>query len=92
MPKIQLQKPYKISQHKLARYSSHYSIPAEKCLLIPVRSYEDEVACDVRWEDDNGVLHLRENLIFSAANIERIDALQNMPLYELWQHYEGAYH
>jgi hypothetical protein len=84
---IRLKQPYKIAQHKLKRYSLHYNIPADNCLVIPVKDYGDDVACDVRWEDDNGELQMKERLFFKAENIEPIDGIRNYLLHELWAHY-----
>lgn len=87
---IHLRKPYKILPHKTKRYAQHYQIPAETCLVIPLRDYGDEVACDVRWEDDNGELQMKEQVIFNTENLEPINKLINTELYELWEHYYGA--
>jgi len=90
MPTVQLNKPYKISFHKLKRYTAHYGIPADKCVVIPKRYYDEDVACDVRWEDNNGELQVKELLFFASDNIEPVNALSHFHLYELWQHYHGS--
>jgi hypothetical protein len=86
---VQLNKPYKISFHKIKRYSAHYGIPAEKCVVIPMRSYGEECVCDVRWEDANGELQVKERLFIAAENIEPLNEMNNFALHELWQHYYG---
>jgi len=87
---VQLKKPYKILYHKLKRYTLHYNIPADNCVIIPVKKFGEDVDCDVRWEDKEGVLHVKEHVFFSAQNIEPVNALNNFPLYEIWQHYYGG--
>ena len=88
MQKIRLQKPYKIIYHRLKRYSLHYEIPAENCVIIPLQSFGKDFACDVRWEDNHGVLHHRKGLFFTGNNIEPVDAMKHFNLYELWHHYD----
>jgi hypothetical protein len=87
MLNIHLHKPYKIVTHKVKRYSSHYQIPAEACVIIPTKYYGEEALCSVRWEDSNGVLHLKEGLIFALVNLEPVNAMSHFALHELWQHY-----
>ena len=87
---IQLRKPYKIMRHKIKRYTLHYNIPAEQCVVVPLSSYGDDVACEVRWEDENGVLQLKERLLFNADNIEPLNEFQHFQLYELWKHYYNS--
>ena len=87
MLKIHLQKPYKILSHKVKRYTNHYQIPAENCVVIPVKSFGEDASCNVRWEDANGVLHLKEGLFFHIQNLEPVNAMSHFNLYELWQHY-----
>ena len=89
MKKIHLQKPYKILYNRLKRYSLHYEIPAENCVVIPLESFGDDFACDVRWEDNLGVLHLKTRLFFTGSNIEPVNEMKQFNLYELWQHYDN---
>ncbi|MBT1702824.1 hypothetical protein [Chryseosolibacter indicus] len=89
MAAIHLKQPYKILSHKIKRYTNHYSIPADACVIIPLKSYGDEVACEVRWEDDNGELQVKESLIFTSENLQPINKFINSSLYELWEHYYG---
>ena len=84
---IRLKKPYKIIRHKIKRYSLHYNIPAEQCVIVPISTIGDDVACEVRWEDENGMLQLKERLLFNAENIEPLNEFLNDSLYELWKHY-----
>jgi hypothetical protein len=84
---VQLGKPYKISQHKLKRYADHYNIPSDNCVVVPVKSFGDDLSCEVRWEDANGELQLRNDLLFSQENIEPLNAFKDPALHELWQHY-----
>ena len=84
---IKLERPYKILLHKLKRYSEHYQIPAERCVIIPMKCLGDDALCNVRWEDPHGVLHLKEGLFFAIQNLESINAMTHFSLFELWQHY-----
>ena len=86
---IQLNRPYKILEYRNKRYEAHYNIPSANCLIIPIKEYGDDVSCDVRWEDDNGELQLKERLFFKTENIEPLDPLKNFQLQEIWVHYYG---
>ena len=86
---IKLNKPYKIVRERHERYMSHYNIPSAKALVVPVKKFDHEVACDIRWEDEHGRLHVRENKVFSSENLTPLNALSEMDLYELWEHYYG---
>ena len=90
MLKVQLQKPYKILSHKVKRYTNHYHIPAENCVIIPLKFYGEDASCNVRWEDENGVLHLKEGLFFQVQNLEPVNAMSHFKMYELWQHYNSV--
>ena len=85
--KIQLNKPYKILPTRCKRYESHYQIPAARCLVVPVKELGEEVSCDIRWEDDNGELHLVSQKIFVADNLIPLNAMLESKLHELWQHW-----
>ena len=80
---IQLNKPYKIAQRKQKRYQEHYNIPADKCVVIPVKEFGDDVSCVVRWEDGEGKVHEQSQLFFNNQNIEPVDAMKDYPLAEL---------
>jgi hypothetical protein len=82
-----LRRAFKVSAEMCRRYGPHYNIPAENALVVPIKILGEEVSCDVRWEDDNGVLHLLEDKIFVIVNLERIDPLADSKLHELWEHY-----
>jgi hypothetical protein len=84
---IQLKKPYKIIERKLKKYEAHYQIPSDKCVIVPIKEYGDDVSCDVRWEDDEGIMHAQDKILFSHQNIEPLDALKDFKLHEIWQHY-----
>ena len=72
-------------RHK--RYETHYQIPADRSLVVPLRALGDEVACDVRWENENGELNMLENIVFVSDNLMPINALSDTSLLEIWQHY-----
>jgi hypothetical protein len=84
---IKLRTPYTISFHKLKRYAAHYSIPSNKCLIIPIKVFGNDLSCDVRWEDANGELHVRNQILFSNDNIEPLNAFKEPALHDLWRHY-----
>jgi hypothetical protein len=85
--RIQLGKPYKISHHKLKKYAQHYSIPSDLCVVIPMKSFGNDLSCDVRWEDLNGELQQKKELFFSIENIEPLNAFKHPELHEIWQHF-----
>jgi hypothetical protein len=87
---IHLQKPYKIIQSKIKRYESHYQIPAERVLVVPIKELGAEVMCDVRWENDNGELKELHNLVFIIENLIPLNPLLDNKLHEIWEHYYGA--
>jgi hypothetical protein len=88
MPTVHLKKPYKILHHKLKQYSLHYSIPADNCVVIPVRFSGEDVACDVRWVDSDGAHHIKDQLLFTPQNLEPVNEMNNYALFELWQQYD----
>jgi hypothetical protein len=85
--KIQLNKAYKVLPTRYKRYESHYQIPASRCLIVPLKELGNEVSCDIRWEDDNGELHLISQKIFVADNLVPLNGMLESKLYELWQQY-----
>jgi len=86
---IRLKKPYKITQWKLKRYHEHYDIPSEKCVIIPIVAYGDDISCDVRWEDNNGEMQYSK-LFFNHENIEPLNEFKDTELYDIWQHYYNS--
>lgn len=86
---IHLNKPYKIISGKHKRYESHYSIPAEKSVVIPLRALGAEVSCDVRWENENGELKSLHNIVFVNDNLIPLNSMIDEKLYEIWVHYYG---
>jgi hypothetical protein len=87
---IHLQKPYKIIPSKFKRYESHYHIPADRVLVVPIKELGTEVMCDVRWEDDNGELKELHNVVFLNDNLVALNPLLDTKLHEIWEHYYGA--
>jgi hypothetical protein len=84
---LKLTKAYKIVPQKLKRYESHYKMPADRSLVVPLKILGEEVSCDIRWEDDNGELQLLQNKIFLADNLVPLNPMLDVKLHELWQHY-----
>lgn len=89
MSDIILGKPYKILEYRHDRYSAHYNIPSDSCVIIPVKSFGDDFSCDVRWQDELGEDHLKENLFFHRENLAPIDPMMNYNLYEIWNAHYG---
>jgi hypothetical protein len=87
---INLNKPYRIVPTRLKRYESHYQIPAERALVVPVKALGQEVSCDIRWEDQNGELHVIHNAMFVSENLVPLNAMENEKLYEIWEHYYSS--
>jgi hypothetical protein len=84
---VHLKQPYKIIQRKQKRYEEHYHIPSEKCVVVPLKEYGEDVSCDVHWEDSNGVMQRKDQLLFSLNNIEPLDSIKEFQLHEIWMHY-----
>jgi hypothetical protein len=87
---IRLNEPYKIIAYKHERYEAHYQIPSSAALVVPTLHVGDEVACDVRWENENGELKVLHKKMFIAENLVRLDPLADKGLFEIWQHYYGS--
>jgi hypothetical protein len=81
---IKLNKPYKISPDTTRRYQSHYNIPAEQTLVVPIKTFGDQVSCDLHWQDDHGQLHVLQNKIIASENLVPVDASVEVALHELW--------
>jgi hypothetical protein len=84
---VRLKKAYKIHHQEIQKYSKHYNIPSESCLVVPMKDFGDDVSCDVRWEDTEGLLHIKEDLFFKKENLERINPMDHTQLQEIWVHY-----
>lgn len=91
MEHICLSKPYKVSEHKHRQYHRHYELPIEKCVVIPVKKYGDQISCNVRWTEDSGQPNQRNELMFSGAYLQPVDAIKDFRLYELWEDYVRAH-
>lgn len=89
MTNIKLRTPYKIIETRYKRYIEHYQIPSAECLVVPLKSYGSDLACEVRWEDESGVLHSKEHLLFNGENLKPLNPLIDSKLFEIWQHYYG---
>jgi hypothetical protein len=82
--------PYQIVSHRAKKYATHYKISPEKCVIVPLKIFGDEVSCDIRWEDENGEPHLLENKFFACENLIPLNALQEFELHQLWkQNYDA---
>lgn len=90
MSSIHLLKPYKILQRKHKKYAAHYDIPSQDCLVIPVKDYGEDICCDVRWEDSNGELQIKEKVFFNREYLVPIHPILDPSRHEMWMHYYGA--
>jgi hypothetical protein len=84
---IQLNQPYRIIPTRFKRYEAHYKIPAADVLVIPLKELGEEVLCDVRWEDSNGVMQVISNAMFVKENLIPLNAMLDVKLLEIWTHY-----
>jgi hypothetical protein len=84
---IHLNKPYKIIAFRQKRYAAHYNIPASDSLVVPVKNFQEEVQCDVRWENENGELKVLHEKMFVSENLIELNPLLDEKLFELWAHY-----
>jgi hypothetical protein len=84
---IRLKKPYKIVAYLEKTYDEHYAIPSSKTLVVPIKLYDREAQCDVRWQADDGQMYFRSNMMFSTANLVALDRLRDFELFEIFQHY-----
>ncbi len=76
--------PYKIIALREKRYETHYDIPSNRCLIVPVRDFGDEVLCDILWRDDDGEVRVLHNKMFVAENLVPLNPMLQENLYELW--------
>ena len=88
MENIRLGKPYKVSEHKHKQYHKHYEVPIEQCVVVPVKKYGDQISCDLRWKE-SGETKQREDLMFSSAYLQPLDAMKDFQLYDLWEDYHN---
>ena len=84
---ITLNSPYVALPRKRVKYSSHYGITSETFLIVPIKDYGTDVSCEVRWEDGNGELHVREHMVFSKENLVKLNGMLDDKPQELWVHY-----
>lgn len=84
---IRLNKPYKIAAYLEKTYDEHYAIPSSKSLVVPVKLFDQEAQCEVRWQADDGQMYLRDHIMFSASNLVPLDRLRDFELFEIFQHY-----
>jgi hypothetical protein len=81
---IQLNKPYKIVPSMLEVYERHYNVPAALSLVIPTRMLGEEVACDVRWQN-NDAQQVTCHAVFISENLMPIEPFEDDELYRLWK-------
>lgn len=79
--------PYQIVSHRVKKYAAHYNISPDRCVIVPVKIFGDEVSCDIRWENDDGESRLLENKLFACENLIPLNALQEFELHRLWKRY-----
>jgi hypothetical protein len=79
--------PYKIEPHQAKKYAAHYNITPQKCLIVPVKIFDNEASCDIRWEDDNGEVFLLQNKFFVCENLVPLNSMLEVELHMLWRHY-----
>lgn len=84
---INLNTPYVALPKKRLKYINHYGITSESFLIVPLRDFGSDVSCDVRWEDGNGELQVRQHMVFSKENLMKLNGLIDDKLQELWNHY-----
>jgi hypothetical protein len=90
MDKITLNKPYKITQRRQKQYINHYQIPAETCIVIPLKKYDDQLLCDIQWKDSSKEMHTRKGLMIDVANLEALDAMLDHELFIVWEAYSSV--
>lgn len=81
---IHIHKPYKIVQSKAKRYAAHYNIPAERCLILPLRELGDDVSCMVQWRNESNELEVKNGVMINHGAIEPIDPFKDDGLYDLF--------
>lgn len=86
---IHLNKPYKIIASKHKRYHSHYNIPCEETVVIPLRDLGTEVMCDMRWLNADGTVEVKSNAMFTKDNLVPLNAMIDEKLFDIWMKYYG---
>ncbi|MBT1701840.1 hypothetical protein [Chryseosolibacter indicus] len=89
MNKINLNAPYKIIPNKYKQYQKHYNIPAAECILVPTKTYGDQILCNVIWKNETGQMLIKADLMFSSSNIIAVDAIKDFILYKTWEEHIG---
>lgn len=84
---IVLHQPYSVLPKKIAKYTTHYGITSEKFLVVPIKDYGTDVSCDVRWEDEQGMMQVRQQVVFSKENLVKLNGLLENKLQEIYSHY-----
>ena len=87
---IHINKPYKISALRYKRYNAHYNIVSSEAVVIPLRNLGSEVMCDIRWEDANGNLGVKQNVMFANDNLIPLNPLLDESLLGIWKHFYEA--
>jgi hypothetical protein len=87
---IQLNQPYRIIPTRIKRYEAHYKIPAVDTLVVPLKEFGEEVLCDLRWEDSNGIIQVIHNAMFVKENLSPLNEMLDVKLLEIWTHYYQA--
>ena len=84
---VHLNQPYKIIPTRYKRYESHYGIPAADVVVVPIKELGEEVSCDIRWEDNDGQLHIIQHSMFVKENLVPLNQMVDLKLFEIWNHY-----
>ena len=92
MGKIVLKSPYKIIESRYKQYIKHYEIPSAEALIIPVKTYGDQIVCDVVYKDPEGEIAQKSNLMFAASNLEPVDAIKDFDLHTIWENFSKVEH
>jgi hypothetical protein len=84
---VTLNNPYITLPNKRLKYITHYGITAEDFLIVPLKDYGSDVSCEVRWEDENGLMQVRQHIVFNKQNLMKLNGLLIVKLQEIWNHY-----
>jgi hypothetical protein len=84
---IHLNQAYRIIPTRFKRYEAHYKIPSADVLVVPLKELGEEVLCDLRWEDSNGVMQVINNVMFVKENLIPLNGMLDVKLLEIWTHY-----
>lgn len=88
MENVHLKTPYKIIPARVKRYTDFYGIPAENCIIIPIKAYGDQVNSEAIWKVDD-TIERREGLMFSADNLEAVTLKKDFRMFSVWEEYRG---